>query len=484
MATHFSSSPSSSAPFTLPSHESHLPSSSLTASSPTVAKWVCMLLLPLVFLGIAAWDFSFLRLQHIHFPSSSSGSSPSASSSLSTQVHRLLRLSKPLSSLHHSFYSSFSASSTPEFQTSQQSTAAHKDTITSPTTLQQQEPINDSLVRLLTDRQNELKYIPSINTLVYTVAKGGSTTIWRHLYTGLTGQRWSALGCKGFVQDPRAPCWKGLMYDLNTLPLAERKRLMTATPGDGVFRVAVTRHPLQRLISAFKSKYSCDHFLTFSSKSDESSSSSSNSDIYSYSGDTKSISSRGTTNSTSVTLDERQNENINNRKQETLTIANEISTSKTADETLIRRLAERHGVVTRLRRDGNVSESVIATSPPCMNISEFASLLDAIRHKVGRWGYTPGLHYLENHIRPQQHFLDVLAFDVVLDIRQWRDYAVVMFEKRLKYGEMFEDIVKTEVTTSHHTEHLRVEIDDRTAVKLADFAALSAYGKLTYEVKE
>lgn len=275
------------------------------------------------------------------------------------------------------------------------------------------------------------------------------------------------------------------MHDLNALPLAERKRLMTATAGDGVFRVAVTRHPLQRLISAFKSKYSCDHVL----KSPDStrpdlhaqSDSSATTNNYINDGGSKTVSSRDSTSITSSELEEAQKEdNINTAQRRSATTAK----STRAERGRARHTAEREGVVTRLRRDANISESTITSSAPCMTMPEFAGLLDAIRRNVGRWGYTPGLHYLENHIRPQRYFLDVVDFEVVLDIRQWRDYAGATFAGRLPHAEKFAEMVGKEVVKSHHTEHLRVEIDDRTAVKLADFAALSTYGRLTYEMRE
>lgn len=195
---------------------SHISISSLTVSSPTAKKWMCMFVLCLLFICVVAWDFSNLRLQQRN-PRPSSFSLPSSSfssssSSLSHQKSILVRLLSHFSSMLHS-------SSLDGIHTSQP-LSKHSE-IQSTTRANERPILNDSMVHFLTTHHKELKYIPSINTLLYTSGKGGSTTVLRHVYTGLTGERWADKGCKRYIQDPKNACWKGLIYGLNMLPLVE-----------------------------------------------------------------------------------------------------------------------------------------------------------------------------------------------------------------------------------------------------------------------
>lgn len=262
---------------------------------------------------------------------------------------------------------------------------------------------------------------------------------------------------------------------------------MSARPGDGLFRVAVIRHPLERLISAFKSKYVCDHLLkTPDSASVDGEESGSKTRKMSSTGWEDSESDQSSNTVLGIAsrhvAENGKRGMVNSRLQTTRTTRVRTVRQTKLRTNDVRRHTEHQVFSARLRRDANISKSVIASSPPCMTIAEFAGLLDAIRRNVGLQGYVKTLPFLESHIVPQHHFLDFVAFDVVLDIRHWRDYAGATFSKRMPYAIPFNEDLKEEKQLGHHTGHLTVEMDDRTAVKLADFAALSNYGRLTYEM--
>lgn len=268
--------------------------------------------------------------------------------------------------------------------------------------------LNYAMVTLLTENRNELAYIPSIRTLVYTCAKCGSTAVWQNLFTGLTGRRWDSNACGGYIQNPSAPCWGGLVRNLSSYTLAERHQILSSPD---VYRVAVIRHPFERIISAFKSKFSCSQ-------------------------------------PTGNLLVKHGNRNI-------------FTTEK---------------FVRRLRRDANLSEEEMAKRRKCMTIDEFAYCLHEIQENIGTAGFPTGFHLVEDHIRPQQHFLKYIRFDVVLDIKQWKTQCSVnAIAEKLPYLNEFKYDVFKVVGTRHHTSHIQLTMSDKTAIKLLQFAELSAY---------
>lgn len=112
------------------------------------------------------------------------------------------------------------------------------------------------MVHRLTDKFDELRFIPSLNTVVYSMAKGGSTSIWRDMYIGITGNTWGGTrNCSMVIQEPESSCWKSLVRSMTFYDIEERQRILS---DPAVFKVAIIRHPFERLISSFKDKFMCN----------------------------------------------------------------------------------------------------------------------------------------------------------------------------------------------------------------------------------
>lgn len=100
----------------------------------------------------------------------------------------------------------------------------------------------------------ELTYVHPANMVTVTMAKAGSSMIWNWIYTGLTGRDWNNTECSN-VHDRFGPCWKDLATPLINLPVEKRWQVLQSKH---TLRVAIQREPYARLISAYKSKYTCE----------------------------------------------------------------------------------------------------------------------------------------------------------------------------------------------------------------------------------
>lgn len=103
----------------------------------------------------------------------------------------------------------------------------------------------------------DLVYLPSADALVMTVAKGGSSSMWHWLYTGLTGRaKYNSTKCATYVQNISSECWGREAMYVHELDKLEQRRVVC---GEGTLRLAVQRDPFERLLSSYKSKFTCEH---------------------------------------------------------------------------------------------------------------------------------------------------------------------------------------------------------------------------------
>lgn len=115
---------------------------------------------------------------------------------------------------------------------------------------------NDSRILELSGSNRHMVYLHKPNVLFVTMAKAGSSSLWHWLYRGVTGvERWDNSGCRGHVHEKRAICWQGHASYLFMLPVEEQRRILTANE---TLRIAIQRDPYERLVSAYKSKFTCD----------------------------------------------------------------------------------------------------------------------------------------------------------------------------------------------------------------------------------
>lgn len=102
---------------------------------------------------------------------------------------------------------------------------------------------------------SDFAYIPEAKVFLTTTAKAGSTTFLTWLHKGVTGKP-NADACNStYVQDFRNPCWEGKVIHPFNMTNDERWKMIHSPD---VLRVAVTRNPFERIISAWKSKAACD----------------------------------------------------------------------------------------------------------------------------------------------------------------------------------------------------------------------------------
>ena len=102
---------------------------------------------------------------------------------------------------------------------------------------------------------SDLVYISHGNILITTTAKAGSTTLWTCLHKGITGEPHFACNNETYIQNFNSPCWNYQVEYPLRMSSKERWRIVH---DPNVFRIAITRDPFQRLLSAWKSKVACD----------------------------------------------------------------------------------------------------------------------------------------------------------------------------------------------------------------------------------
>lgn len=117
---------------------------------------------------------------------------------------------------------------------------------------------NQSRMLEITANNRNLVYLHKADILLMTMAKAGTSTTWHWLYPGVTGRKvWDMDACKTYVHDMRSDCWgsdASFVYSLNP---EEQWRVLATS--NSTLRVAIQRNPYERVISSFKSKFTCEH---------------------------------------------------------------------------------------------------------------------------------------------------------------------------------------------------------------------------------
>lgn len=121
---------------------------------------------------------------------------------------------------------------------------------------ERQENIPDC-VQSVIKKNYEFVYLPGQKILFFTMAKSGTTTLFHWIYKLLSGfpTGWNRQACRAFVQNPHAGCWNRSIRALYTIPRTDRVKILASKD---VLKVAIQRDPYARLISSFKSKYTCE----------------------------------------------------------------------------------------------------------------------------------------------------------------------------------------------------------------------------------
>lgn len=118
---------------------------------------------------------------------------------------------------------------------------------------------NDTVLKKLTHDVREMMYFPTIDVILHVVPKGGTTAQLLWVYRGLTGEidllEWDEDKCKTYIQDFTSPCWQNIGLYIHDLPVEKRREVLSR---ESTLRVAVQRDPYSRLVSAFKSKFTCE----------------------------------------------------------------------------------------------------------------------------------------------------------------------------------------------------------------------------------
>lgn len=226
---------------------------------------------------------------------------------------------------------------------------------------QQTSDLNETRVFQITDKNRQMIYLHKPDIMFMTLAKAGSSSLWHWLYRGVTGhQRWDGRVCNRHVHDKTSNCWEGHASYMYMLPPLEQMQILTSPD---TLRVALQREPYERIISAYKSKFTCEH-QRFST------------DVH-----------------------------------------------------------ERDHLVSVLRKWAH-----LPAGPSCMNVSEFALALHLCRENVGKPGFPPSLQILDDHIRPQEFYLDEIEYDLVIDVKHLSDVDVLKpIIDRLEFKQLIED---------------------------------------------
>lgn len=253
--------------------------------------------------------------------------------------------------------------------------------------------LNEDPVFLLTDLNHEILYIERPKILLILTLKAGTAALMTWLYRGVTGRpAWDREGCQTYVQNLSSPCWQGHAHFLYDLPLATRWDLFTK---DDVMRVSLQREPYDRLISAYKSKYTCE-------------------------------------------------------------------SEKFLSDTNI-------PFAHHLRKQARV-----APGQPCMELREFAMILDRLRIYDGDKGISK-VSWIESHIRPIDLRTDIIDYDVVLDSRYLiHPESVSLLFERLP----FKDTIPPYVPDDHTSGEAHLDVPDDVERSLRAFANISVVSQL------
>lgn len=113
---------------------------------------------------------------------------------------------------------------------------------------------NTTRLKYMTESSEGMLYVPAARMMLMTMAKAGTSTTLMVVYQAAAGRLWNSTEC-GEIHDKTSACWQG--HAMRVSSLSERQQWSVLTSND-TLRIAIQREPYQRLISAYKSIYSCD----------------------------------------------------------------------------------------------------------------------------------------------------------------------------------------------------------------------------------
>lgn len=117
--------------------------------------------------------------------------------------------------------------------------------------------VNQSQLLQITENNRNLVYLHKADILLMTMAKAGTSTTWHWLYPGVTGRKsWDSATCKTYVHDMRSQCWDTHASFVYMLDESEQRRVLFHS--NSTLRIAIQRNPYERIISSFKSKFTCE----------------------------------------------------------------------------------------------------------------------------------------------------------------------------------------------------------------------------------
>lgn len=112
--------------------------------------------------------------------------------------------------------------------------------------------------------------VPKSQLLVCIYPKAGTTSFFHFLYHGLVGRRYPVLNHslpesklrESFIQHVEGERWHGLLRRFSDLSLEEQRQFLVGSADReatyrNYYRLAIKRHPISRLVSAWKSKLQC-----------------------------------------------------------------------------------------------------------------------------------------------------------------------------------------------------------------------------------
>lgn len=118
--------------------------------------------------------------------------------------------------------------------------------------------LDDDTVRNISKDNRSFTYFPGINVMITTLAKGGSSSVFQTMFLGLTGIPWDREKM-GNAHNQGSPAWVSHVTDWDNLSLAQQRRILSSSSPGSTLCIAVQRDPFDRLISAFKSKATCEY---------------------------------------------------------------------------------------------------------------------------------------------------------------------------------------------------------------------------------
>lgn len=115
-------------------------------------------------------------------------------------------------------------------------------------------------------------------------------------------------------------------------------------------------------------------------------------------------------------------------------------------------------------------QAALPTGVGCMNVSEYAFVLDRIRKNVGKPGFLRSLDSIDEHFRPQNFEAGNFSYNLVLDVSDLSD-----FTKSAPFVDLlpFADRVKQSEAHLLDSGESPVVMDDVSARRLHEFALLA-----------